>query len=72
MSEQQTAKGTISGEFVLVRSGLYKRSCKRLIIFNFFGKKKAICVHKSKYGLGAFAAQNIVKNSYVGGKFEGK
>jgi len=26
----------------------------------------AICIHKSKYGLGAFAGQNIVKNSYVG------
>jgi len=26
----------------------------------------AICIHKSKYGLGAFADQDIVKNSYVG------
>lgn len=30
--------------------------------------KKAICVHKSQYGLGAFASENIAKNTVVGGK----
>lgn len=31
---------------------------------------KAIWVHKSKYGLGAFAGQNIAKNTDIGGKLE--
>ena len=45
-------------------------SRRDLPTFNSIFVEKAICIRKSKYGLGAFAAQNIVKNTYIGGRFE--